>query len=115
MPLIGAAYNWVKLYFTLSTAERMHELLRDVLSARVGLKPGDVSHVFVIIGTKPGVYGDGVKGTSGACTHHSGPVGECWNPAHLATRLPGHYQRPGADKPEPIDRVPRLSEGPQAQ
>jgi hypothetical protein len=51
------AYNWAKLYFTISTAERVHEVLRDVLSVKLGWKPDDVSHVFVIIGAKPGVNG----------------------------------------------------------
>ena len=78
------AYNWAKVYFRISPAERMHELLRDALSIKLGWKPGDVSHVFVIIGAKPGVNPGGVKVTSGACTHYSGPVGECPDPAHLA-------------------------------
>jgi hypothetical protein len=80
-----AAYNWAKACFTISPAERLHELLRDVLSVKLGWKPGDVSHVFVIIGALPRPdHPGGIHVTSGACVHAEGPVGECDNPAHLA-------------------------------
>jgi hypothetical protein len=113
-----AAYNWAKLYFTVSPAERMHELLRDVLSVKLGWKPDDVSHVFVIIGVKPGVNGGGVKVTSGACTHYSGPVGECRDPAHLAIgcqEIIACLEEANPDLPERIDRSRASLKRPQPQ
>jgi hypothetical protein len=111
------AYNWAKLYFRISPAERMHELLRDVLSVQLGWKPQDVSHVFVMIGAKPEVPGGGIQVTSGACTHSDGPAGECGNPAHLAIacqNIIGHLEQANPDLRERIERSRASLKEPQA-
>jgi hypothetical protein len=77
-------YNWAVFYFRCSPAERLHQLLKDTLSFKLGWKPGDISHVFVILATKVTVEYEGIKVTSGACVQSAGPPGECGNPAHLA-------------------------------
>jgi hypothetical protein len=112
------AYNWAKLYFKVSPAERMHELLRDALSVKLGWKPEDVSHVFVIIGAKPGVDPGGTKVTSGACVHSSGPVGECLNSAHLAIvcqDIIDGLEHTNPDLHERIERSRASVKEPQAQ
>jgi hypothetical protein len=112
------AYNWAKLYFKVSPAERMHELLRDVLSIKLGWKPEDISHVFVIIGAKPNVNPGGTKVTSGACTHYSGPVGECMNPAHLAIACQDIIEGLEQANPDLRERIERSNvsvKEPQAQ
>jgi hypothetical protein len=63
------------------STDQVHEVVRDVLGARLGMKSRDVSHVFIIIGARPET-GLGTHMTSGACVHYSGPVGECDRPAH---------------------------------
>jgi hypothetical protein len=59
-----------------------------------------------------------VKVSSGACTHYSGPVGECRNPAHLAIacqEIIGGLEQANPDLPERIDRSRASLKGPQAQ
>jgi hypothetical protein len=77
-------YDWAVFYFRSSPAERIHQLLKDTLSFKLGWKPDDISHVFVILATKVTVEYEGIKVTSGACVQSAGPTGECGNPAHLA-------------------------------
>jgi hypothetical protein len=45
-------YDWAEFYFRHSPAERVHQLLKDTLSFKLGWKPDDISHVFVILATK---------------------------------------------------------------
>jgi hypothetical protein len=77
-------YNLAVFYFKHIPAERIHQLVKDTLSLKLGWKPDDISHVFVILATKVTVKNEGTKVTSVACLHSVGPPGECRNPAHLA-------------------------------
>jgi hypothetical protein len=113
------AYNLARLYFRLSPAGRVHELLRDVLSVKLEWKPDDVSHIFVMIGAKPGPnHPGGINVTSGACVHSEGPVGECHNPAHLAIACQNiieSLEQAHPDLHEQIDRSRASLKGPQTQ